>query len=61
MEQCGGTRTLTIVGHDEADPQAGMIGFGSPLAQALMGAEPGDEISLPGNTGVVRIISVEAS
>lgn len=48
IEQDGRTRTLTIVGHDEADPPAGAIAFSSPLAQALMGAEPGDEVCLPG-------------
>ncbi len=58
IEQGAGSRTLTIVGHDEADPASGLIGFASPLAQALMGAEPGEEISLPGSADVVRVISI---
>jgi len=54
-------RTLTIVGHDEADPAAGLIAFASPLAQALMGAEPGDDINLPGSDQAIRVISVESA
>ncbi len=58
IEQGARSRTLTIVGHDEADPASGLIGFASPLAQALMGAEPGEEISLPGSADVVRVTSI---
>ena len=58
IEQDGGTRTLTLVGHDEADPASGLIAFGSPLARALMGAEAGDEVELPGSGGAVRVVSV---
>jgi transcription elongation GreA/GreB family factor len=59
VDQGGKLRTLTIVGHDEADPAAGLIGFGSPLAQALMGAETGEEIDIPGGTNPVRVVSIE--
>ncbi len=59
IEQGGRTRTLTIVGHDEADPPSGVIAFASPLAQALMGAEAGDDIGLPGHDDAVRVVSVE--
>jgi transcription elongation GreA/GreB family factor len=59
IEQDGSVRTLTIVGHDEADPAAGLIAFASPLAQALMGAEPGDDINPPGSDQTIRVISVE--
>jgi transcription elongation GreA/GreB family factor len=59
IEQGGGTRTLTIVGHDEADPASGLIAFTSPLAQALMGAEAGEDIVPPGNVQPVRVISIE--
>ncbi len=61
IAQGGGTRTLTIVGHDEADPGSGLIGFGSPLAQALMGSEVGEEISLSGGPGAVRVVSIDAA
>ena len=59
IDQSGRTRTLTIVGHDEADPPSGTIAFASPLAQALMGAEPGEEVSLPGRDDAVRVVSIE--
>jgi transcription elongation GreA/GreB family factor len=45
----GGTeRTLEIVGHDETDPAAGLLSFGAPLARALLGAEVGEEVDVPG-------------
>ena len=59
IEQDGKVRTLTIVGHDEGDPAAGLIAFASPIAQALMGAEPGEETELPGSDQPARVISVE--
>jgi transcription elongation GreA/GreB family factor len=59
IEQAGKVRSLTIVGHDEADPAAGLVAFASPLAQAVMGAEPGETIDRPGNGQAIRIISVE--
>ena len=43
----GGPREVVdIVGEDEADPQAGRIGWASPLARALDGAAVGDVVSL---------------
>ncbi len=36
------TRTLHIVGHDEADPAAGSIAFAAPLAKAMIGSGRGD-------------------
>ena len=59
IDQGGGERPLTIVGHDEAEPASGLIAFASPLAQALMGAEAGEDIMLPGSAEPVRVISVE--
>lgn len=35
-------RSITIVGDDEADASAGLIGWNSPLARALRGARTGD-------------------
>jgi transcription elongation GreA/GreB family factor len=58
MEQDGRARTVTIVGHDEADPASGLIAFTSPLAQALMGAEPGEDIIAPGPGHAVQLISI---
>ena len=35
-------RTVTIMGNDETDVDAGQIGWGSPIARALRGAAVGD-------------------
>jgi transcription elongation GreA/GreB family factor len=59
IEQAGRLRTLTIVGHDEADPNNGVIAFTSPIARALMGAEAGEDLSLPGTAESARVISIE--
>jgi transcription elongation GreA/GreB family factor len=48
LRQGGREQVWRIVGEDEADPKAGTLSWASPLAQALMGAEPGDEVALPG-------------
>ena len=61
IEQDGRTRTLTIVGHDEADPATGLLPFASPLGQALIGAEPGDEIEAPGPGELIFVVSVQPS
>lgn len=39
-------RTFTILGPDEADPARGSISFLSPVGQALLGKEEGDEVSV---------------
>ena len=36
-------RTITLVGDDEGDATAGLIGWSAPLARALIGAKAGDE------------------
>jgi len=59
LDQGGRVRVLTIVGHDEADPGSGLIAFGSPLAQALMGAEPGENIIAPSQADGLRVTSIE--
>jgi transcription elongation GreA/GreB family factor len=61
VDQGGHVRTFTIVGHDEADPAAGLIAFASPLARALMGAEPDEDVALPGSDQAARVISVESA
>ena len=38
----GKQHTMTITGHDEADPAHGKIAFPSPLARALLGLSAGD-------------------
>lgn len=48
VRQNGAERWWELVGEDEAEPREGRISWASPLAQALMGAEAGDEVALPG-------------
>lgn len=42
----GERRTFTILGPDEADPAKGSISFLSPVGQALLGKEEGDEVTV---------------
>jgi transcription elongation GreA/GreB family factor len=48
--------SFRIVGEDEADPAAGRIAWTAPVAQALLGSEPGDVRVLP--TGEVEVLRV---
>lgn len=52
--------TYKIVGEDEADINAGMISYTSPIARALIGKDEGDEISFssPGGERNYEIIEV---
>jgi transcription elongation factor GreA len=53
--------TYQIVGADEADINAGTISVSAPLARALIGKEPGDEVkvTLPNGTRNYEIADVE--
>ena len=53
----GRTQTFRIVGVDEADAANGLISFRSPLAQAILGARPGDIIEAPEPLGEINIIA----
>jgi transcription elongation GreA/GreB family factor len=52
----GTEASFRIVGEDEADPNAGRIAWTAPVAQALLGSEPGDVRALP--TGDVEVLSI---
>lgn len=56
----GEARTFTILGPDEADPASGSISFLSPVGQALLGKEAGDEVSvdIPRGRVTYEIVSV---
>jgi transcription elongation GreA/GreB family factor len=54
----GTNRSYTLVGEDEADPARGSISWISPIAQALIGTEVGDEVSLQGQRA--EIVALEA-
>ncbi len=47
----GPTVTYQIVGDDEADIRQGMISFNSPIARALIGKSPGDEVEVAAPAG----------
>jgi transcription elongation factor GreA len=46
--------TFTIVGAAEADPKNGLISNESPLGQALLGQQVGDEVEVDAPAGVLR-------
>src|SRR5215204_829904 len=53
-------RVLTIVGDDEADASAGLIGWSAPLARALIGARVGDEriVRLPAGEKSYQVTAI---
>lgn len=52
--------TYKIVGEDEAEINAGLISFTSPIARAMIGKNEGDEISFsaPGGEKLFEVIKV---
>lgn len=54
-------RTLTILGDDEADAAAGLIGWNAPLARALVGARVGDErlVRLPSGEKSYEVVRID--
>lgn len=57
----GKPRTIELVGHDEADPGAGLLAFTAPLARAVIGAEVGDAVDFGGQEGAVEVVGVDGS
>ncbi len=57
----GESRTFTILGPDEADPDKGSISFLSPVGQALLGQEVGDAVSVDIPRGRVTYEVVDIS
>jgi len=53
-------RTLTIVGDDETDADAGRIGWSAPLARALIGAKVGHErvVRLPAGEKSYEVVGI---
>jgi transcription elongation GreA/GreB family factor len=56
IQRKGRTQTFRIVGVDEADASKGLISFRSPLAQAILGARPGDIIEAPEPLGKIAVL-----
>ena len=49
---------FTIVGHDEADPAAGLVAFTAPLARAAIGAAEGERVAFGGVEDAVELLKV---
>jgi transcription elongation GreA/GreB family factor len=58
-DETGATRTLCIVGEDEADPARGLVSWVSPVAEALIGARVGDEVRLAGKGFEIMQLTVD--
>ena len=56
----GESRSFTILGPDEADPAKGSISFLSPVGQALLSREVGDEVTvdIPRGRVTYEVISI---
>lgn len=54
----GRQQTFRIVGVDEADASKGLISFRSPLAQAILGARPGDIIEAAEPLGEMEVAAL---
>ncbi len=54
----GATRTIAIVGSDEADPASDRITFTAPLARAMMGLSVGDYADFNGQSDAVQIVEI---
>ena len=55
IQRKGRTQNFRIVGVDEADAAKGLISFRSPLAQAILGARPGDVIEAGEPLGEIAV------
>lgn len=57
----GARSTWRIVGPDEADARRGLVSVNAPLARALLGREPGDEVEVdrPGGRAGLTVVAVE--
>jgi len=56
----GATRTIDIVGGDEADG-AGRIAFAAPLARAMIGAQPGETVDFGDSADAIEILETRAA
>jgi transcription elongation GreA/GreB family factor len=54
----GREQEIVIVGHDEADRDAGLLGQDAPLARALIGAGQGDLLPFAGRYDAIEVLEV---
>ena len=55
----GKDNTVTIVGHDEADPGKHLLSFLAPLSRALLGAQVTDELDFGGKEAVLEVLAID--
>lgn len=55
----GAERRIAIVGHDEADPAAGRVGYAAPLAKALLGAAVGELLPFAGKENAIEVLEID--
>ena len=60
-DEAGQRRRYQIVGEDEAAAALGLIAPHSPLARALIGAKPGDDLLWPRPAGTVTLTLISLS
>jgi len=60
VDEADNRRTLTLVGDDETDAEAGRIGWSAPLARALIGAKVGEErvVRLPSGEKSYEVVAI---
>lgn len=60
LEVNGKERIYTIVGSNEADPLSGKISNESPIGRSLLGAAPGEKVTVqtPSGETVYKIVSI---
>jgi transcription elongation GreA/GreB family factor len=56
----GQTKSIDIVGDDEAEPNEGRLAFSAPLARALIGGYVGEKIDFGSKAEAIEILSTEA-
>ena len=56
----GEAKTITIVGEDEANSDAGLVSWISPIAMALLKAYEGDEVAFraPGGKTLLTVMEI---
>ena len=59
IAMAGGTRTIAIVGDDEARPAEGLLAYSAPLSRAIMDCEIGDRADFAGKSEAIEIIAIE--
>lgn len=57
----GQTKSLSIVGDDEADPAKALVSFSAPIVRAMVGAQEGDFVDFAGEDEAIEILSITPS